>query len=374
MIKKKLFIPAIIMACILGVFAWSRLMYHALVSPVQEQQTTRSPSVAATAAFYDVPWGLSHDQVERLCKARNLAPAPKGFYATSALNYRINWGGYPANVSFAFRENHQSDYSVFYQGALRLDKEDCPIENFYGQMDQELTKLYGDTPDRGYPPLRNTLDEKPWGSGSGKIWQVTLPDGQHIEIESQLNLADKGFLKLIYRNISVERKYKNLLNPLPEGDPASAATDLKGFRNICWGITPLQVKQEIGAAGFTFSKETGSPLNHTLTLSFSNGTFAGQPIGSIDFFFKYDRFYFCSLNFARREKEVRDELYGQLRSYLELEYGTPLVHEDFKGRQQLIWEFPLAGFEPNRIMLHQDRDSIMIGYMNPALEMELNNL
>jgi hypothetical protein len=180
------------------------------------------PPVTAERKIFGLPWGITREEVEKRAQSQNWEKIPKGFYASSALNYNITFAGFPARLSCIFREDYKTGYSFFYQARITVDAQKAPLEKLYAQTQAELIKHYGDTPERGYPPLRNNLTEKPWGPGAGKVWQLTTPEGQLFELQTQLNLSDPGFMVLIYRNLSVERYYKNLINPLPPGDPLQA--------------------------------------------------------------------------------------------------------------------------------------------------------
>ena len=341
---------------------------------IQAEQRMDEPSVTTTENFFQVPWGVSKTEVLDLLKIRNWEPAPKGFYATSTLTYKTSYAGYPAYISFDFKEADNTDYSFFYQGSLSIRKQNAPIEELYWQMHKELTERYGPTPERGYPPLRNSASEKPWGPGSGAIWEVKTSNGQILEIETQLDLSDTGFLKLKYRNITVERKFKNLLWPTPAGDPIQAASDLKGFMDIPWGSTPEQFRQGMGENGFFIVAEDTSPRDRKTHLKCNNGRYADHPIDRVDGYFNHDVLYFVSVSIRGDESDNGDAVYNHVKSYLESQYGMPTETKDYEGDTIHLWQFPLEGFKPNYIMLHRNRAMIMIAYMNPALEDKLNNL
>ena len=308
-----------------------------------------------------------------MAQAKNWEKLPKGFYASSSLNYNVTFAGYPAKLSCNFREDYKTGYSFFYQARITVDGKTAPIEKLYTQIQTQLIEQYGDTPELGYPPLRNSRDEKPWGPGAGKVWQVTTPAGQIFEVQTQLNLSDRVLL-LIYRNLSVERYYKNLINPLPPGDPLQAAGALKGYEGIAWGSTTEQFKKGMAKRGFTLTKETGSPLNNQQSLTFGKSVLAGYPVESISSYFKHNQFYLSSINVRVPAQANSEAMYQAIRKHLTGKYGPDHPEKDFRGRQIYVWEFPLAGFKPTQIFLHRDRDLIMVGYVNPALEARLNNL
>ena len=332
------------------------------------------PDVTAARKIYGLSWGITRTEVETWAKSQNWEKLPKGFYASSALNYNITFAGFPARLSCIFREDYKTGYSFFYQARITLDAQQAPIEKLYAQAQAELIKHYGDTPERGYPPLRNNLTEKPWGPGAGKVWQITTPEGQIFELQTQLDLSDKKSMVLVYRNLSVERYYKNLVNPLPPGDPLQADSFLKGYEGIAWGSTPEQFKKAMVKRGFNLVKETGSPLNHDHSLTFGKSVLAGYPAESINIYFHHDQFYLSSVNVRVPHNADSEEMYQAIRAYLTGLYGPAQPDKDYRGRQIYLWEFPLPGFKPNQIMLHRDRDLIMVGYLNQALEARLNNL
>lgn len=335
------------------------------------------PPVAATAGFFDIPWGISRTEVLALAQARQLEPTPQGFgdYRGSSLLYNISFAGYPAVISFHFRELINTDYSFFYRGSLSLSRRNCPaLEQVYGQLHRELTERYGPTPELGYPPLRNSSAEKPWGPGAGAVWEAEGPDGQLFEIQLELNLADTGHLRLTYRNISVERRFKNLVHPTPDGDPARAATNLKGFRDIPWGATPSECRQKMEASGFSFLKEHDSPRERTAYYEFGHGTYGGYPVESVSAHFRQGAMYMVSVNIRGEESNNGEAVYNKLKGFLAERYGVPQEEENFRQEQVFLWRFPLQGFKPNHIMLHRDRSLVMVQYRNQALEEKLNNL
>jgi|GEM_PF-2494951 len=332
------------------------------------------PPVTAERKIFGLPWGITREEVEKRAQSQNWEKIPKGFYASSALNYNVTFAGFPARLSCIFREDYKTGYSFFYQARITVDAPKAPLETLYAQIQAELIKHYGDTPERGYPPLRNNLTEKPWAPGAGKVWQITTPEGQLFELQTQLNLSDPGFIVLIYRNLSVERYYKNLINPLPPGDPLQADSFLKGYEGIAWGSTPEQVKKGMAKRGFSLVKEAGSPLNHDHSLTFGKSVLAGYPAESTNIYFHHDQFYLSSVNLRVPHNANSEEMYQAIRAYLTGLYGPDHPDKDYRGRQIYLWEFSLTGFKPNQIMLHRDRDLIMVGYLNQALEAKLNNL
>lgn len=342
--------------------------------PFLGQEEHGLPTVTAAKKIYGLPWGITRTEVENLAKNKNWEKRPKGFYASSSLNYNVTFAGFPAILSCIFREDYKTGYSFFYQARITVDGKDAPVEKLYAQVQTELIKQYGDRPERGYPPLRNSRNEKPWGPGAGKVWEVTTPEGQIFELQTQLNLSDKGFMMLVYRNLSVERYFKNLINPLPPGDPLKAASALKGYEGIAWGSTPEQFKKGMAKRGFTLVKETGSPLNGQQSLTFSKSFLAGYTVESITSYFHHDQFYLSSINVRVPKEANSEDMYQNIRQYLTGIYGPSQPEKDYQGRQIYVWEFPLAGFKPNQIFLHRDRDLIMVGYLNRALEAKLNNL
>lgn len=354
--------------------AASAIVTNIANAPDTNNGAVPAPAAAISKTFYGIPWGMPRTEVAALIKLKKWEPVPKGFYATSNLNYYSSFAGYPARISFIFRGDYKSGYSCFYQGRIQVSATQAPIEQLYARVQAELSKQYGEVPELGYPPLRNTLTEKPWRPGSGKVWEFTTPEGQVFELQSQLNLEKDGFMLLIYRNLSVEREFKNFVNPLPPGDPLQAASDLDGFESIAWGSKPLEVKTAMDRKGFKLSKETGSPLNYDLCLSFNAATWKGYAIESVDCYFKHNRFYFSSVNLRAAAPEEGEALYQKLLATLTAAYGAPKEERDFRGRLIYLWEFPLAGFKPNYIMLHRDKDLLMVGYVNQALEAVLNNL
>ena len=333
----------------------------------------KNVDVLPAKKIYGIPWGITRTAVGNLAQAKNWEKLPKGFYASSSLNYNVTFAGYPAKLSCNFREDYKTGYSFFYQARITVDGKTAPIEKLYAQIQSQLIEQYGDTPELGYPPLRNSRDEKPWGPGAGKVWQVTTPAGQIFEVQTQLNLSDRVLL-LIYRNLSVERYYKNLINPLPPGDPLQAAGTLKGYEGIAWGSTTEQFKKGMAKRGFTLIKETGSPLNNQQSLTFGKSVLAGYPVESISSYFKHNQFYLSSINVRVPAQANSEAMYQAIRKHLTGKYGPDHPEKDFRGRQIYVWEFPLAGFKPTQIFLHRDRDLIMVGYLNPALEARLNNL
>jgi len=334
------------------------------------------PSVVTTEDFFEFPWGISRDEVFKMAQDRKLQPTPKGFmdYRGSSLLYDISYGGYPATLRFDFRQRINTEYSFFYQGSIFLSSRTCPVEKLYWQFHKELTDKYGPTPDRGYPPRRNSGDEKPWGPGSGAIWQVKAPDGQLFEIEATLNLSDPGFLRLNYRNISVERRFNNLVNPTPEGDPTHAASALKGFLDIPWGANAVQFRQGMESNGFSSLKETTSPNDRTAHTWFEEGTYAGYQVKSVGAYFKHDTMCMVSVDISGDASDGGNAVYSNLKTYLEKQYGAPLEDKNFRQETVHIWLFPMEGFKPNRIMLHRYGATVMVQYINQALEDKLDNL
>jgi len=366
-------IMALVLIVVVGAIFWPK---NALQEPPTMKVDEPVPSVVGIGDFFKFPWGISREQAQNIATERKLQPSPKGFMDYRGANpvYDMPFAGYPARIYLDFRARINTQYSVFYRGSIVLSGRTCPIEKLYWQLYKELTDKYGSTPDLGYPPRRNSGDDKPWGPGSGAIWEIRSPDGQLFEIEASLDLSDPGFLRLTYHNISVERSFKNLVNPIPEGDPTQAASALKGFMDIPWGASPTVFRQGMENNGFSSVKEATSPNNHTAHTSFEIGTYEGYLVKSVDAYFKHDIMYMVSVSISGNSSDGGDGVYNNVKDVLQKKYGAPLEEKDYRQEIVHIWPFPLEGFKPNHIMLHRKGALVMVLYMNRALEDKLNNL
>ncbi len=331
------------------------------------------PSVAATEDFFKFPWGASPAEVAQIAKDRNLESSSKGILEPPRTGYRISFAGYPAEISFYFLG--PAGQRAFYQGSLTLNRRTCPvIEQIYWQLHSELTQRYGPTPEMGYPPRRNSGDEKPWGSGSGAIWEIKSPDGQLFEIEAKLDSSNDGFLQLTYFNISMHRRFMNSVNPTPDGDPTQAPSALKGFMDIPWGASPARLRQGLEANGFSAVKETTNPIDRRAHTDFSTGTYAGYPVNKVSAYFHHNAMYMVSVEIRGEASDGGEAVYNNLKAFLAKQYGAPLEAKNFRQETVHIWQFPLEGFKPNSIMLHRPDSTVIVTYKNEALEDKLNNL
>lgn len=355
------------------IFFWSTGVER---NNIVEQREVPIPSVASTDKFFQFPWGIPRSELLKLAEERSLTPTPKGFldYRGSDLLYNISFAGCPASIRCRFLEREKQNYSFFYRGSIYLSSKTCEIEKLYWQFYKELSNRYGSVPDLGYPPRRNSGAEKPWAPGSGSIWTVNAPDGQIFEIMAELDLSSPGLLRLTYHNISMERKFKNMINPTPEGDPTQADTELADFMGIPWGSSPALFKREMENKGLSPVKEETSPNNRSAQSWVQKGSFAGYPVQRINAFFKHDSMYMVSVSINGDKKDNGDTDYLQLKEYLQKQYGKPLEEKSFRNETVHIWPFPLKGFKPNHIMLHRDGSTIMLLYKSRALEDKLNNL
>jgi hypothetical protein len=347
---------------------------------VQKESATKVeapvPFVTSIEDFFQFPWGLTRGEVLKMAEERKLQPTPKGFldYRGSDLLYSISFAGCPAIIRCSFKEQINQEYSFFYRGSIYMSSKTCPVEKIFWQFHKNLTETYGAVQDFGYPPRRNSGAEKPWAPGSGSIWEVKSPDGQLFEIEAELDLSNPGFLRLSYHNISVERRFKNLVNPTPAGDPTQTDTEFKGFMGIPWGASPVRFRQGMAEKGFLSVKETTSPNNRTAHSMFEQGDYAGYPIKSLDAYFKHDAMYMVSVSIKGEENDSGDAVYSKLKGFFQAQYGAPLEEKNYRQETVHIWPFPMEGFKPNHIMLHRFGSIVTVLYMNRALEDKLNNL
>ncbi|MHC1758237.1 MAG: hypothetical protein AB9917_01755 [Negativicutes bacterium] len=355
------------------IFFWSNGVER---SNIAEQREAPIPSVTSIDNFFQFPWEITRSEALKLAEERSLTPTPKGFmdYRGSDLLYNISFAGCPAIIRCRFQERLQQNYSFFYRGSIYLSSKTCAVEKLYRQFHKEMTDRYGAVPDLGYPPRRNSGADKPWAPGSGSVWAVKSPDGQIFEIMTELDLSNPGFLRLSYHNISMERKFKNLVNPTPEGDPTQADTDLAGFMGIPWGASPVQFKREMEGKGLSPVTEDTSPNNRSAHSWVQKGSVAGYPVQSINAYFKHDSMYMVSVSINGDKKDNGDADYRRLNEYLQSQYGKPVEEKNFCQETVHIWPFPLEGFKPNHIMLHRNGSTIMLLYKSRALEDKLNNL
>lgn len=361
--------------CIVGavLFLWPQ---ETPKNPQPDALAAPVPRVAALQDFFQFPWGISRNEALAIAETRKLPPTPPGFldYRGKDLLYNMSFAGCPAVLRCGFREQVNTPYSFFYRGTVTISGKSCPVEKLYGELHKQLSAEYGDSPDVGYPPRRNTGTTQPWAPGSGSIWTVTTPAGQLFVIVSELELTAPGLLRLTIHNISVERQFKNLVNPTPPGDPAQAESSLKGFLGIPWGATPARFRREMMEQGFVFVQETSNPAYRETRVQFANGEYAGFSVKSIDGLFKHDAMYMASVDITGGSGDSGGDVYDRAKRHLQEQYGTPLEQKNFRQDTVHIWLFPVAGFKPNRVMLHRYNATVMIQFWNQALEDILNNL
>ena len=361
--------------CIVGaaLFLWPQAPPN---NPRPTHLTAPVPNMTALQNFFQFPWGISRNEALTIAETQKLPPTPPGFldYRGKDLLYNVSFAGCPAVLRCGFREQVNTPYSLFYRGTVTISGKNCPVEKLYSELHKQLSAEYGASPDVGYPPRRNTGATQPWASGSGSIWTVTTPAGQLFEIISELELTNPGLLRLSIHNISVERQFKNLVNPTPPGDPAQAESSLKGFLGISWGSAPDRFRREMAEQGFLFVQETSNSASRETHVQFAKGEYAGLPVKSIDGLFKHGAMYLVSVDITGGAGDSGGDVYEKAKRHLQEQYGTPLEQKNFRQDTVHVWLFPLAGFKPNRVMLHRYNAAVMIQFWNQALEDKLNNL
>lgn len=344
--------------------------------PAEQPAALPLPTVTATEDFMGFPWGVSKEELQKLITEKKLEPTTRGFLEMRGpgLYYLLPFGECQFRAVFRTHDSEKLNFSAFYQGEIYISQRSCPVEPLFKQISGALVAAYGETPELGYPPRRNSGTEPPWGPGSGRIWQVKSPKGQLIEIQLELRLKDEPFLRLTHVNLSQERRYKNLVNPQPEGDPTQAKTNLEGFMGVEWGANPEQVKRGMKEAGFAEMTESSSPNNFSRNIKYAQGVFLNLPVASATAYMKHDTLYWVNVQIEGDAKDGGEAKYQEVRAKLIKEYGDPMQKGSYDNKPAFVWQFPLKGFVPNEITIHRSGLSIFINFKCPALESKLNNL
>lgn len=166
--------------------------------------------------LFGITWAVSKQEAERQAQQLKFTQEHLWIWDGSrSLFYKGNFGGYHSGLTLFFLPGTPS---IMNKGTIITDGRDCPVDQVYTELVQQISEKYGPTPSRGFPSVvyhKQGAIGPPTEEGESYFWQVWTKNAQLVNItvslQSKEKYGDKRWLEIEYENVSVEKEYHDEL-------------------------------------------------------------------------------------------------------------------------------------------------------------------